>query len=158
MKAVMMVCTNRSVTLRTSYGSIAFEKDVPRLVAPQMVDKALQIGVLPVDPEEKLFDTPVKENEPIDPGSRMVRIEEAIEDIYERNDPDDFTAGDKPSVKAVQRVSKIPKVSAMDIKTVLDKRNKYALGLREAQERDKQRLKDERKAEADPPDDNEYDS
>lgn len=157
MKAVLMVCSNRDVTLRTTYGSIFFKKDEPRLVNPNMVPEALKVGVLPVNTEETLFDEPVEEKEPVDTGTRSAILEKTIEEIYEANNPDDFTAGDKPSVKAVQRRSKLRKVSAAEIKTVLDKRNKAALEARTAQEKEKLAKKGQKPAEVDPPDDDEYD-
>lgn len=125
MKAIEMVC-NRRFSLRTIFGSITFEKDKPRLVSPQMIEKALAAGVLPCDTEAKLFEQEENEQEPTDPGSRNLAISRAIEAIFKDNDPDEFTTGSSPKVTAVVKRSGLSKVGAHEIKVILDKRNQQA--------------------------------
>ena len=149
--AVMMVCTWGNPTLRTEFGSIAFKKDEPRLVAPHMISFALERGIVPVDKEEKLFEDP-KEEEPISHGSRLKAITEAIERIYERNNPDDFTTGATPKIAAVQKESKVPKVSSAEVKKILVERNER-LEARAAA--DRKAKKEKSVAETEPPDDDE---
>lgn len=147
MKALMMIC-NRTFTLRTIFGSLAFAKDEPRLVAPQMIPEALQRGVLPVDSDEPLFEKDPEVEEPTDPGSRHAAITRAIENIYDRNDPDEFTTGRAPKTISVAKEAGLAKVGAHEIKAVLDKRNKAAY---EADLAAQQKIKAVSKM--DPPDD-----
>ena len=154
MKAVMMIC-NRNCTLRTTYGSLAFEKDVERLVAPQMVPAALAIGVIAVDSNEPVFAKEAKDPEPLDPGSRTEAITLAIEDIFKRNDPDDFTTGAAPKTTAVAKLAGIGKVGAHEIKTILAKRNlaKHEASMAAIATAPKAKSKTAKKAKVDPPDD-----
>ena len=152
MKAVMMVA-NRDVVLRTIRGSQTFVKDEPALVSPHLVESALQIGILPVDAKEKLFpEREETEEEPIDVGSRNEAIRRAIELIYERNDPDDFTTGATPKLKAVAKVAKLKKVNTIEVKAVLDKRNEALL--QAELEQSKQKKAAAKKAAAEDPPDN----
>lgn len=148
MKAVQMIC-NRNCTLRTTYGSIAFEKDVPRSVSPQMVEAALGIGVLACDPDETLFEPEKDAPEPLDPGSRKAAITIAIEKIYARNDADDFTTGATPKNVAVCREAGFGKIGNHEIKAILDSRNTKALEARMAEDK----ARSAPVAEIDPPDD-----
>jgi hypothetical protein len=153
MKAVEMIC-NRNCYLRTTFGSLEFEKDVSRLVAPQMVEAALAIGILPVDQEQVLFEEDPDDPEPLDPGSRNAAITRAINTIIERNDPDDFTTGDAPKTKAVAKEAGLAKVGAHEIKTVLAKRNKIAYEATLANKKEQAKKAQLAKAaKADPPDD-----
>ena len=151
MKAVLMIC-NRNCFLRTTYGSLQFEKDVERLVAPQMVPAALAIGVIAVDSNEPVFAKEAKDPEPLDPGSRIEAITLAVENIFERNDPDDFTTGAAPKTVAVAKLAGIGKVGAHEVKAVLTKRNeaKHKASMAELT---KTKPKAEKKAKVDPPDD-----
>jgi hypothetical protein len=156
MKPTLMVC-NRDVTLRTTYGSIMFEENKPRLVPPSMVADALHIGVLPVDQDQALFKEKAKKDEPVDPGTRAVRIGEAIEALYAKNDPDDFTAGASPKLVAVAREAELPKVGSNEVKTYLEKRNKAAFDKAMEQKKAKKKTPAKKKAAvAEPPDDDEY--
>lgn len=124
MKAVNMIC-NRNCTLRTTFGSIQFFEDVERLVAPQMVEAALAIGVKLVNPKDDPFEaTPANAQEPTDPGSRLAIITSAVEEMYERNDPNEFTTGSTPKLTDVARISGLTKVSGAEVKKVLTVRNK----------------------------------
>jgi hypothetical protein len=155
MKAVKMIC-NRNCSLRTTYGSVEFEKDVERLVAPQMVPAALAIGVIAVDSNEPVFAKEADDPEPLDPGSRMEAITFAIEDIFKRNDPDDFTTGSSPKTIAVAKLAGIGKVGAHEIKQVLTKRNEAKHKVSMAELTKGTTVKTEtavKKAKADPPDD-----
>lgn len=155
MKAVRMIC-NRNCSLRTTYGSVQFEKDVERLVAPQMVEAALAIGVIAVDPNEPSFKKEAEDPEPMDPGSRNAAITRAIEVIFERNDPDDFTTGASPKTTAVAKQAGIKKVGAHEIKAVLTKRNKAKHEAEMAAKAAASKApapKAVKKAKADPPDD-----
>lgn len=125
MKAIMMVC-NRSFSLRTIFGSIAFKENEPTLVSPQMVEKALSAGVLPCDADEELFEREETEQEPTDPGTRGAAITRAVENIFARNNPDEFTTGSSPKVVAVAKEANLSKIGAHEIKAVLDLRNKHA--------------------------------
>jgi hypothetical protein len=151
MKAIMMIC-NRTFALRTIFGSLAFTKDEPRLVAPQMIPEALQRGVLAVDPDEPLFEKDSKDEEPTDPGSRNAAITRAVENIYARNDPDEFTAGRAPKTIAVAKEAGLAKVGAHEIKAILDIRNNAAY---EADLINKRKLKEKAKLEETDPPDNE---
>jgi len=155
MKPTLMVC-NRDVTLRTIYGSVAFQKDKPRLVPPSLVAEALHIGVLPVDQDKPLFKEKAKEDEPVDPGTRAVRIGEAIEALYAKNNPDDFTAGASPKLVAVAREAGLPKVGSAEVKTYLEKRNKAAFDKAMEQKKAKKKTPAKKAAVAEPPDDDEY--
>ena len=126
MQAVKMIC-NRTCTLRTTFGSVVFEKDVARLVAPQLVEAALGIGVLPVDSNEKLFEPEADPKEAPDAGTRNAMITKAVEAIIAKNDPDEFTAGAAPKLVSIQKRTGLKKVGSHELKKVLDKRNQAAL-------------------------------
>ena len=126
MKAVMMVA-NRDVTLRTLFGSKTFKKDEPALVAPQLVKDALAIGILPVDGKSPIKEEPESEKEPIDQASRTERVRQAIEAIYDANDPDEFTTGATPKLKSVAKRAGLKKVSIKEVKDILTERNEAAL-------------------------------
>jgi hypothetical protein len=152
MQATMMVCKWGNPDVRTTFGSIKFEKDVPRLVAPHMVTHCLERGITPVDEDAKLFEDSVSPEEPLDVGSRAAAIEKAVEAIIARNDPDEFTAGASPKVQAVAKEANLSKVSASEVKKVLDERNKKleanAAALRKAKTESKAAV-------TEPPDDDE---
>jgi hypothetical protein len=150
MKAVNMIC-NRTCTLRTTFGSIAFEKDVARLVAPQLVEAALKIGVLTADPKEKLFEPEKDEEEAHDLGTRNAMITKAVEAIIEENNPDEFTTGSSPKLVAIQKRTGLKKVGSHELKKVLDKRNQAALDADVKQKQEEHAAKVRASAE-DPPD------
>jgi len=132
MNAILMVA-NRNVTLRTIMGSQTFVKDIPTLVAPQLVKFALEIGILPADGQSPINEKKESEKEPVDQASRGKRISDAIEHIYTRNDPDDFTTGATPKLKSVATQAGLAKVSIKEVKDILDARNKAALEAEMAQ-------------------------
>jgi len=155
MNALMMVC-DRTCFLRTTFGSLKFIKGQERLVAPNMIAAAIAIGVKAVDEDAKIFEEPEPEV-PLDSGSRSTAVAKAIEAIYERNDPDDFTTGSSPKVTAVVKLSGLPKVSAFEIKAYIDARNIKLEA--EAVENRKKKAADKAARAAgveDPPDDDEH--
>lgn len=148
MKAIMMVA-NRNFTLRSIFGSQTFEKDVPTLVAPQLIKFALEKGVLPADGEKLVNEKVETEQEPIDGASRGERIADAIELIYKRNNADDFTTGATPKLKAVAKYAGLKKVSSKEVKDILDARNQAAL---DAELEEKAKAQATKPAAEDPPD------
>lgn len=115
-----------------------------------MISAALERGITPVDDAKPLFTDAPKPDEPLDPGTRAVRIETAIEAIFDRNNPDEFTTGATPKVKAVQKESGIPKISASEIGVILAERNEKLEAM--AQARNKQDQEETAAADEDPPD------
>ena len=90
--------------VRTTFGSLRFDPDEPRLVAPNMINECLARGVEMADdapPPVEEEHTP--EPEPQEQIARADAISKAVEAIYARNNPDEFTATGTPKIIAVQR-------------------------------------------------------
>lgn len=103
MGASVKMVLDRNYTVRSTLGHmITFKKDQPMDIPVTMVRSCAEIGAKRVDGKDSLsVAAEEKPSQPVDPGQRLDDVRAAIEAIVERNDVDDFTAGNKPKVAAV---------------------------------------------------------
>ena len=132
-----------STFVRTTFGSKEFPPDVEVLVPPRLVQAALAIGIEFVDDDEKLPEIESKDPEPIDPESREIAIEEAINIIVARakKDPkkyrEDFTAGNSPRLVVIAEVAGLKRVGAHEVNAVFGAQNEALETARMKQEKAK---------------------
>jgi hypothetical protein len=104
-KTVEMVM-NRNFTVRSTLGHmITFEKGVPMPVPELMVRACGEHGATRVDGDDVFAPPPEapRQKQAVDPGERLADVRAAIERIIERNDVNDFTAGNSPKTPAVSK-------------------------------------------------------
>jgi hypothetical protein len=104
-KTVEMVM-DRKFTVRSTLGyMISFEKGEPIPVPEIMVRTCGEHGARRTDGVDAFAPAPEapRAKQAVDPGERMVDIRAAIERIIERNDVNDFTAGNSPKTPAVSK-------------------------------------------------------
>ena len=95
---------DRNFTVRSTLGHmITFKKGVPLTIPAVMVRTCAEIGAKRADGVDAMTAEIVeaKPTQPIDPGHRLEDVRAAIEQIIERNDIDEFTAGGTPKTAAV---------------------------------------------------------
>jgi hypothetical protein len=95
---------DRNFTVRSTLGHmITFKKGVPLTIPAVMVRTCAEVGAKRVDGADAVAAEieEAKPTQPIDPGHRLEDVRAAIEQIVERNDIDEFTAGGTPKVPAV---------------------------------------------------------
>lgn len=106
---------NRDFTLTTIFGhSVEFKKGVPVRVPPIIQADARAIGAVPVGDSEGVDLVPEAKADPVPDADRAVLILQAIEQIVEKDDRDDFTATGKPTTGAVSAIVGF-KVSSQDL-------------------------------------------
>ena len=97
---------NRNYLLRTTAGCVAFEKNVPTWVTPEMQHYAQEIGAERVDgPAIDILGEEKVEPAPMSFDERRDSIFTAFQMLRERNDSKDFTGAGVPSVKAVEKIT-----------------------------------------------------
>ena len=100
---------HRDYVLRTKFGhSIHFKLDdndqpIPTHVPYICIEEAQKVGAIPAEGTPKMPDKPVERNDPVG-QERHELITGAIEQILERNDAKDFTAGMVPKADAVKKI------------------------------------------------------
>ena len=95
---------DRNYTVRSTLGHmITFKKDVSIAIPAVMVRSCAEAGAKRVDGGDAFVAPKATEQptQPIDPGQRMDDVRAAIEQMVERNDVNDFTAGGSPKTSAV---------------------------------------------------------
>lgn len=100
----MKLVMNRNVTVRSLSGhAIAFKKDVPVHVPPEMVEECMGKGAVPAEGEQmpKRNETKEKPPEPIGPA-RKTRLFEIFEEMETDNKRGEFTAAGLPNTKSVR--------------------------------------------------------
>lgn len=122
-KPIKMVLNNRTHTLRTTLGhSIHFPKGEPVNVPPMLLSQAMAIGAQPLEGETAEIEAPeVPKPEPADPQERLKLVKKAVEEIYEANDPDTFTASNNPKLAVLSEKTGF-KVSKRELQVVLNAR------------------------------------
>ncbi len=115
-----MYVSNRDYRLATSFGiAILFKKDTPVYVPPTARKAAMEVGILLVNKDETPFEEEAKADETIDPQGleRDQLIEEALREIKDRNDVDEFNAHGVPKVQKTEDILGF-NVSAGEVKTL----------------------------------------
>jgi hypothetical protein len=82
---------------------LTFEKNVPQFVPPALHKKALDEG-LEAEPEGDEV-APEKSPAVVNDTVRLETLKDAMRAIATRNDPDDFTAGGAPKVRAIEALT-----------------------------------------------------
>lgn len=93
----------RDFVLTSTLGlSIRFQKGQPVHVPPELVFEAMEKGAVPADGEAPVVEEPVL---PVTPAGdeRAALVLEAVRELVDKNDADDFGANGAPLVKAVER-------------------------------------------------------
>jgi hypothetical protein len=104
MSEPVQMVLDRNFTVRSTLGHmITFTKNVPISIPTVMVRSCAEIGAKRVDGADAMPAEieEAKLAQPIDPGHRLEDVRAAIEQIIERNDIDEFTAGGTPKTAAV---------------------------------------------------------
>jgi hypothetical protein len=131
-----------SVFVRTTFGSQEFPPDKEVLVPPRLIQPALAIGIEFCD-DQPIPAEPVKDAEPLDPGSRLPVITEAINLILARaaKDPakyrEDFTAGNLPKLSAIAKEAGLKKVGSHEVRPIFEAMAEKKEAARAAQEKKK---------------------
>ncbi len=115
-----MYVSNRDYRLSTSFGvAILFKKDKPVYVPPTARKAAIEVGILPVNKNAIPFEEEAKKDEAPDPQGtdRDQLVEEALREIKDRNDVDEFNAHGVPKVQVVTDIIGF-NVSAGEIRTL----------------------------------------
>ena len=108
-KLNLYIMHGRDYVLRTKTGhSIAFKRDdngtpIPVHVPYVCIEEAQKVGAVPVDGQPMVPPKPVQHVEPVG-SERKEAIAAAVEQILERNNPKDFTAGLVPKAEAVRKI------------------------------------------------------
>ena len=127
-KTVEMVM-DRNFTVRSTLGHmISFKKGAPMPVPEIMVRSCGEHGARRTD-EVDVFAPPPeapRQKQAVDPGERLVDVRAAVERIVERNDVDDFTAGNSPKTTAVSKEVGY-KIDFMEVKKVWQQINEDKL-------------------------------
>lgn len=98
---VMMVL-NRDFTLASTLGHVlTFKKNEPLPVPSIMVRACGEIGAVRADGEDVFKPAEAPPATPVDPGTRLKEIRTAFDEIVQRNNSSDFTAGGTPTVTSV---------------------------------------------------------
>jgi hypothetical protein len=130
------------VFVRSTFGSKEFPPDEEVLVPPRLIPDALAIGVEFCD-DEPVPTEPVHESEPLDPGSRLPVITEAINFIITRAEKDpakyrkDFTAGNLPKLAVIAQVAGLKKVGSHEVRPIFESIAEAKEAAKQAQERKK---------------------
>lgn len=104
-KTVEMIM-DRNFTVRSTLGHmITFTNGVPIQVPEIMVRTCGEHGARRTDGAD-VFAAPAegpRQKQAVDPGERLSDVRAAVERIVERNDVEDFTAGNSPKTEAVSK-------------------------------------------------------
>jgi len=104
-KTVEMVM-DRNYTVRSTLGHmVSFTKGEPIQVPQIMVRSCGEHGARRTDGDDVFAPPPEapRQKQAVDPGERLEDVRAAIERIIERNDINDFTAGNSPKTPAVSK-------------------------------------------------------
>lgn len=128
MSAIMMTA-NRDYTLRSIYGACKFEKGVPTLVSPYLINEALAVGILPVETDDLPGEAPTAKTPPVGLVARRVEIEKALAIMDSRmgttEGRSDWTAARRPKVTIVSKLVGF-KVHSDEINRIINERNEVA--------------------------------
>lgn len=102
----VMMTLNRNYTLASTLGHVlTFKKDQPMPVPPIMIRACAEIGAVRADGVDAFHrEEVIKDTQPVDPGVRLEQIRAAVDLVCERNNRDDFTAGNSPKVPAISAI------------------------------------------------------
>ena len=96
----MEFTSHRKLTLAALGHVVVFEKGATHYVPPALRQLALEQGLEPAN-GAALERGPAKQED----GARLETIKTAMKLIAERNNPDDFTAGGLPKVRAIEALA-----------------------------------------------------
>mgnify|MGYP006279548473 CR=1 FL=1 len=101
-----MFVLGRDYNLSSVQGySLHFKKGTPLHVPPRCVPEVVAIGGQCVDGEVDVLPPEVKEEIPLSQEERDALLREAIVELLEKNERNDFTGQGVPTAKAVARVA-----------------------------------------------------
>ncbi len=105
----MMMTLNRDYQLVSLCGRATFFKEgVPAFVVPHMVKEAIALGAVAAPDEDKALVAATMaeiEKETDDNASRAPKIAAAIKTLVERNQRGDFTAGGRPNLNVLAKLT-----------------------------------------------------
>jgi hypothetical protein len=106
--AVTEMTLNRDFTIGSTLGHrIRFAKGEVTRVPDIMIEEVIAIGAERVDGKDHFAELAKQTGkvQPMSPDARYVAVQEALKQVIDKNNRDDFTAAGNPSLKALSNIA-----------------------------------------------------